>query len=397
MTLLERLRASIPEGRALELVKAMVAIPSYNPPGNEMSMAKFVNDVMHKAGCQSALQQTESGRFNVIARLPGNGLGGTIIFNTHMDVVPAGEGWVTDPLAVSMREERIYGRGVMDAKGSLASMMAAIEALARSGHKFEHDIVLAAVADEEGASIGAHSLPDFIDAKFAVVGESTNGDIALSHRGSLRPVLVAEGITAHSARPELGVNAINLMARVLTALETYAKEVVAKRVHPYSGQSTLTVTVIQGGLKESMVPDRCEAVIDRRLIPGENKQSALDEMMAVIDQVPGAKGHVRIDRFIPTTGDASEIDSRHSVVSLLAQAIHHVYGREPEYTGLTCNCDMSYFMGQGIPTAIYGPGDFAAAHMANEWIELSELEKATWVYAAIVLQSEGKLEITEGD
>ncbi|MFX3617378.1 MAG: M20 family metallopeptidase [Sporolactobacillus sp.] len=394
---MDKIMNGFKKGRALELLKDMVRIPSYNPPGNERLLAEYIRTIMTESGCETIIQETEGGRPNVIARLRGNGHRGTILFNTHMDVVPAGKGWKTDPLKLTIKDNKAFGRGVMDAKGPLASMMAAFEALAKSGEKLDHDIVLVAVSDEEGASIGAHHLPPSLTGEFAIVGESTNGNLALSHRGSLRPVLVAEGVTAHSARPELGVNAINIMARVLTALEDYAKNIVEKRIHPYSGQATLTTTVIQGGLKESMVPDRCEAVIDRRLIPGESKEAAMEEMMGVIDQIPEVKGKVHIERFLPTTGDASEISADHPAVSIVKQAITRVYGKEPKYSGLTCNCDMSHFMDSGIPTIIYGPGDFIAAHIANEWIDLSELEKATWTYASIILQAENKLEKTEGN
>ncbi|WP_036640959.1 peptidase dimerization domain-containing protein, partial [Paenibacillus durus] len=129
-------------------------------------------------------------------------------------------------------------------------------------------------------------LPDELHGDLAVIGEATDGSLAIAHRGSIRPVLVAEGVSAHSSTPHLGVNAVSLMARTLVALEDFAEQELTKRIHPLTGQSTLSVTVINGGIKESMIPDRCEALIDRRLIPGEAEDAALREIEQIIAGLP---------------------------------------------------------------------------------------------------------------
>lgn len=388
--ILKNIQAAANPERAKEILADLIRIPSYNPSGNEAQIASYVADVMEAAGCEVEVKEVVPGRPNVIARLKGEGAGKTIILNTHLDVVPAGEGWNTDPLKMEIKDGRAYGRGVMDAKGPLASMMAAMEAIALSDIKLKGDVVLAAVADEEGASLGAKELITYLSGDYAIVGESTNGNLALAHRGSLRPVLVAEGVAAHSSTPNLGINAVSLITKAIVALEEYA-QTLSERKHPLTGQSTLSVTVIRGGIKESMIPDRCEAVIDRRLVPGEDEETAIREMEEVIRSVPGLEGRVRLEHFIPTSGGASEIDSAHPIVELAAEAIEHIYGKKPDYTGLTCNCDMSSFMRAGIPTAVYGPGDFSIAHTANEWVLLSELEKATMVYAGIAIKAAEEL------
>ncbi|MDB5053364.1 MAG: acetylornithine deacetylase or succinyl-diaminopimelate desuccinylase [Bacilli bacterium] len=383
---LQTLQAAIRPKRAIELLGDLIHFPSINPPGAEEQIADYVAQVMSAAGCEVELQEVAPGRPNVIARLRGTGGGRTLILNTHMDVVPAGDGWSSDPFQIRHEGERVYGRGVMDAKGSLAAMMAAIEAISASSLELAGDVVLVAVVDEELASLGARQLPEGIQGDLAVIGEATNGNLAIAHRGSLRPVLVAEGVSAHSSTPDLGINAVSLMARTLVALEAYAKQSLAQRLHPLTGPSTLSVTVIQGGIKESMIPAWCEAIIDRRLIPGEEEADALSEIEQVIASVSGLEGRVRIDRMIPTTGGASVISPDHPMVGLAARAIEQVYGRKPELVGLTANCDMSHFVNRGIPAMIYGPGDFSLAHKVDEWVSLTELENATWVYASIALE-----------
>src|SRR5690606_27334330 len=122
--------------------------------------------------------------------------------------------------------------------------------------------------------------------------------------------------------------------------------------------------------------------------PGEDEQKALQEIEQVIQKAALDK-YVRIDRLIPTTGGASEISAEHPMVKLASASIEKVYGQKPELIGLTANCDMSHFMKREIPTVIYGPGDFSQAHKVDEWVSLSELEKAAWVYATMVLNVAG--------
>src|SRR5699024_9115161 len=209
--------------------------------------------------CDVEFQEVDSERYNVFARLKGKGGGKSLILNTHMDVVPPGDGWSSDPFKLSRKDDNLYGRGVMDAKGPLAAMMAAIEAIADSNLEIRGDIVLIVVVDEEVASLGARNLPRDLQGDFAIIGEATNGNLAIAHRGSLRPVLVSEGISAHSSTPNLGRNAINIMCKALIRLEEYSNQYLQKE-HYLAGSPTLSATIIQGGNKESMVPDRCEAI-----------------------------------------------------------------------------------------------------------------------------------------
>jgi len=375
----------IDPGRIIELLSDMVEIPSFNSPENEIKMAKYIGDTMTKAGCDVEFQEVDSERYNVFARLKGKGGGKSLILNTHMDVVPPGDGWSSDPFKLSRKDDNLYGRGVMDAKGPLAAMMAAIEAIADSNLEIRGDIVLIVVVDEEVASLGARNLPRDLQGDFAIIGEATNGNLAIAHRGSLRPVLVSEGISAHSSTPNLGRNAINIMCKALIRLEEYSNQYLQKE-HYLAGSPTLSATIIQGGNKESMVPDRCEAIIDRRLIPGEKKDEVLKEIENVITNSFDEANYVAIDRVIPTTGGPSEIMPDSPIVKITRSIIQKVYNKKPELVGLTANCDMSHFIKRGIPSVIYGPGDFKFAHKADEHVSITELMNSTLVYALSALK-----------
>lgn len=383
----QQLEGAISVERVLEVLTRLVSFQSVNPGGNEKEAARYIADFMEAAGCEVTLQEVEPGRPNVLAVLKGTGEAKAVILNTHIDVVPAGDGWSGDPFQLRVEDGRAIGRGVMDAKGPLAAMMVAIEAIAGTGAALPGDVILAAVVDEEAASKGAKALSYELDAALAVIGEATNGTLAIAHRGSIRPVLAAKGVSAHSSTPHLGRNAVSLMAKAVVELDAFAERELADRKHPLTGQSSLAVTIMNGGIKESMIPDYCEALIDRRLIPGESEERAIQEIMNVLELKDELRGQVHIARMVPTTGAASETDAEHPVVKLCRDAISSVYGQETKITGLTANCDMTHFAARGIPSVIYGPGDFSVAHKIDEWVTLDELEKATRVYAAIAVEA----------
>lgn len=387
-----KLESEIKIERVLQVLERLVAFQSVNPGGKEREAAHYIANFMRAAGCEVSLQEVEPGRPNVIAVLKGSGRGKSIIFNTHIDVVPAGEGWSSDPFTMQVDDGRVIGRGVMDAKGPLAAMMVAIEAIASAAIALPGDIILAAVVDEEAASLGAKGLPQELTASFAVIGEATNRTLAIAHRGSIRPIVAVKGISAHSSTPQLGKNAVSLMAKAVVALDRFAEEQLVHRTHPLTGQSSLAVTIIKGGIKESMIPDYCEALIDRRLIPGESEQAALEEMMNVLESDPQLAGQVYIERMIPTTGTASETNEQHELVQLGKRVLADVYGQETVITGLTANCDMTHFVAKGIPAVIYGPGDFSIAHKVDEWVTIDELEKAAYVYAYFALEAASQVE-----
>lgn len=382
----DKLAENIRIERVLEVLEKLVSYTSVNPGGMEQEAAQYIADFMTAIGCEVTMQEIEPRRPNIIARLKGTGSGKAVILNTHIDVVPAGEGWSSDPFTMLITDQHVVGRGVMDAKGPLAAMMVAMEAIAQSELSLPGDIVLVAVVDEEAASLGAKSLPEELTASFAVIGEATNRSLSIAHRGSIRPVLAVKGVAAHSSTPHLGKNAVSLMARAVVALDKFAAEKLVHRVHPLTGQSSLAVTIMKGGIKESMIPDYCEVLIDRRLIPGESEQAAIEELMEVMENDPLLADQVYIDRMIPTTGAASETNEQHEIVQLSKRVLDEVYQQQTEITGLTANCDMTHFVAKGIPSVIYGPGDFSIAHKVNEWVTLDELEKAVYVYSHIAIE-----------
>jgi succinyl-diaminopimelate desuccinylase len=296
--------------------------------------------------------------------------------------VPHGDGWEHDPFGAEVAGGSLYGLGSVDAKGPLAAFVSAIEALVSARARLRGDLILAAVVDEEASSSGARALVRSLRADCALVGEPTGMRVATAHRGSFRPVVVVRGRTSHSSRPEQGVNAAFQALPVLEALRAYAGAVAG--AHPLCGTPTATVTMLTAGIKDNVIPDRCEITIDRRLIPGETDASAEAEIEALLAEAklrnPGLQAG--IERHLATTGPPSELDRAHPLVAAARRAADLV-GESGELIGLSGACDMTHFIGAGIPALVMGPGDGSLAHQPDEHMDLGQLHRGAIAYALV--------------
>jgi acetylornithine deacetylase/succinyl-diaminopimelate desuccinylase-like protein len=264
-------------------------------------------------------------------------------------------------------------------------MLAALEALAAGRAGLAGEVVLAAVVDEEMGSLGARAVVAGLRADYAVIGEPTRLRVGIAHRGSLRPRLVVHGRSAHSSTPRLGLNAIYQARRVLEALEGYCDGVDAVR-HPLIGSASAAVTLIRGGHKESAVPDRCEIVLDRRMVPGERPEGVIADLEALLGRLRAEHPDLRvaIEGYLPTSGPPSETPRDARLVGLAVDAVREATGAAPEVYGAGFGCDMTHFRALGAEAVILGPGDIDRAHTADEWIGIDELEAGARAYEALL-------------
>lgn len=347
----------------------------------EAAVAEYVASFLQRLGVEVTLQEVFPGRANVIGRLRGAGGGGqTLAFNTHMDTVPEGTGWTHDPFGGEVVGKLLYGRGSADAKGPLAGFLAAVEAMVASGVRLRGDLLVTAVVDEETGSAGARKLVPSIAADLVVVGEPTSMQVGIAHRGSLRPVVVVTGRTAHSSRPEQGVNAIYQSIPVLEAFRAYADRI-RDRAHPLCGSPSAAVTMMSAGVAENVIPGRCEITLDRRMIPGERESDVVSEIEELISEHRG----VAVERYLATTGSASELVAGHPLVDLALASASTATGRPSAVIGLSGACDMTHFRARGIPCVVLGPGDSGQAHQPDEHISVRELNEGALAYVLIAL------------
>jgi acetylornithine deacetylase/succinyl-diaminopimelate desuccinylase family protein len=359
----------------------LVAIDTQNPPGHEAGAARYLRDLLTTEGFEVALQEYKPGRVNVVARLD-NGGGPIFAFNTHMDVVPAGEGWSSAPLQLKEKDGRLYGRGACDCKGPLAAMLEALRMLKAEQAAWSGTLLGVFVADEEIASEGAKfyaATRPKIDS--AVIGEPTSNATFTAHKGSLRPVVRVYGVTAHSGTPHLGENAIYRAGELLSLIAEHHDKVVRHRSHPLVGNASVTVTRINGGHADNVLPGSCDLLVDRRMVPGEAEEAVkreLGDLLLVARERFGLRAEI-VD-YKATTGGATDtpLDSPIAQASLAASQSHGV--AKPGPFGFQGGCDLVHFAGIGAQGTVIGPGDLAVAHKPDEFVPLDEFITASLIY-----------------
>ncbi|RPE01190.1 M20 family peptidase [Candidatus Pantoea deserta] len=374
-------------GRMKRDLATLVAINTENPPGQERQAAECVAGWLRAAGFDLSFSEYAPGRTNVIAVLQ-NGAGPCFAFNTHLDTVPAGDGWSSDPFILTEREGRLYGRGACDAKGPLIAMVEALRLLAQQPQRWSGTLMGVFTADEEVASEGAKfyvsDAPPAID--FAVIGEPTSNATFSAHKGSLRPRVRVKGVTAHSGTPELGVNAIYQSAKLLGLIEASHHEQVRCRCHALVGNASLTVTRIHGGHADNVVPDSCELLLDRRMVPGEDESAVKAELQQLLDHARDASGvDAEIVAWQPTTGGATETDSSEAIVRHSLAACRRHGQAEPGPFGFQGGCDLVHFRALGAKGVVIGPGSLAVAHKPDEFVPVDEFIAAAAIYLDIAL------------
>ena len=275
-----------------------------------------------------------------------------------------------------------------DAKGPLVAMVEALRLLAANRQQWSGTLMGVFTADEEVASEGAkfyvRDNPPAID--FAVIGEPTSNATFSAHKGSLRPRVRVKGVTAHSGTPELGVNAIYQSARLLGLIEEAHHQQVRCRCHDLVGNASLTVTRIHGGHADNVVPDSCELLLDRRMVPGEDEEVVKAELQQLLDHAYAHAGvEAEIIAWQPTTGGATQTDSREAIVEQSLAACRRHGQSEPGPFGFQGGCDLVHFRSLGAKGVVIGPGSLAVAHKPDEFVPVDEFIAAAYLYLDIAL------------
>ncbi len=365
------------------LVRDLVALPSVNPMGRALQspdlyedrVTAYLEDFFKSLGVAYERQTVAARRDNIVARLDLPGARRTFVFEAHQDTVPT-DNMTVDPFGAKVENGRLYGRGACDIKGGMASMLAAFARLARAKPAAACNVVMACTVDEEHTFLGVQELVKRgLKADMAVVAEPTSLRIVNAHKGVCRWHVTTEGRSCHSSTPELGVNAIYRMGRLLTAIEEYAEQLRASRSDPLLGPPTLSVGRVEGGTSVNTVPDRCRIEVDRRLIPGEDPEKVVAEFRLGVERERGLPfpwqcGPLWIN--CPALGP----ERSGELTAKLGACIDAVMGSH-QVIAVPYGTDASTLAGGGIPSVVFGPGDIAKAHTADEWVPLDEVEQAS--------------------
>jgi acetylornithine deacetylase len=355
-----------------ELVRINSVNPSLSPDGvGEAAIGRYTADAMRQLGLEVASHEPRPGRVSVVGRLKGTGGGRTLMLNAHYDTVAVDE--MTDPFGATIAQGRLYGRGAYDMKGSLAACFGAVKALRESGARLRGDVVIAAVADEEHASLGTSDIIERYRVDGAVVTEPTSLAVCLAHKGFAWISVTVEGRAAHGSQFALGVDANVRLGPVLVRLGQLASELTARSPHPLVGAPSLHVAMIEGGTGMSTYAASATAHIERRMVPGET----VDHVVAEIRQRVGDLGATI------TAGLAREpfeVEPDRPIVRAVVDATAEVVGTPPRLVGENPWMDSALLAAAGVETVVFGPHG-AGAHAKEEWVDLQSVYQTARILA----------------
>lgn len=373
------------ESEVLDILVGLIGIKSQNPINNEEEVALYVQKVLQDNGINAELSYAVPGRPSVYARLKGSKPGKTMLYNGHLDTVPAGEGWDVGPFSGAIKDGKVYGRGSSDMKSGVAAMMHSAIVLNRMGNPFAGELILFFNCDEEIANAGMKKfLTEDVTADFAVIGEPTDIDICIGHKGVGRYLLTTMGTEGHTSYVKNPDNSIYKMAKLVTALEELSFKVKEKE-DPFMGPGSLTVSVISGGKAANIVPGLCQIHIDRRVLPGETYEYVIGQIKECADKVAQQYNFdykLESYNFMPAT----VIDENHELVRSLNKSIANATGKERKLKLFEATCEAPFFsIDKGIPTVIFGPGSLSKAHVINEYVETAEVIDAARTYIDLAM------------
>jgi acetylornithine deacetylase len=370
----------------LSLLRELVSIDSVNPslvPGatGEHAIAAAIAEHLRRMHLDVRIQDVAPGRPNVVGVLQGREPGPSLMLCGHIDTV--GVEGMRDPFTPVERDGRLYARGAQDMKGGVAAMIDAVRVAADRGFK-AGQVIVAAVVDEEYASIGADALVSEWTADMAVVTEPTDLQIAVGHKGFAWLKIVTHGRAAHGSRPREGRDAIVRMGRVLSRLEALDRSLQARPPHPIMGTGSLHASFINGGRELSSYPDRCELTIERRTITGETRDRIEGEIREILTALQQDDEEFAAEVSLEFSRPPYELAPAHPLASALAAAAS--LGNTPP-VGMTFWTDAAVLGAAGIPTVLFGPGG-AGLHSVEEYVTVSDVIACRDALASLALDLE---------
>lgn len=374
---------SIDQSFLRDVLTNLVRINSINPilvagaPG-ETEIAAYVKGVMQELGLEVQVHEPQAGRPSVVGRLAADGSGRSLMLNAHYDTVGVDE--MTEPFSARVQDGKLYGRGAFDMKGSLAAQLAAAKALIDNGVSLKGDLLIAAVADEEYASIGTTDLLNYYDPYGAIVTEPTGLQLCLAHKGFVWLAVQTLGRAAHGSRFDLGIDANMRMGRFLSRLDGLEKDLRQREPHPLVGPPSLHAATLSGGTELSMYAAQCTLGLERRTIPGESEGMVVAELQQIIDHLSAVDDTFEAKVELLLAREPFEIAPEADIVLAVADAGEDVLGKTLPQIGDTPWMDSALLAAAGVETVVIGPHG-AGAHAAEEWVSLQSVHDLAQILA----------------
>lgn len=369
----------------LELTSKLIGIDSVNPGlvsggAGEAGIAAYLADRLDAAGfaCRVIPAPSDPSRVSLIAVRVGTRPGRTVVLNGHLDTV--GVEGMADPFTARVTSGRLYGRGASDMKGGVAGLVVAAERLAAAD--VPGVIVVALVADEEDASVGAEAVLQDLTGRdlsmdLCLIAEPTWLDLAAAHRGFAVVDVGLMGTAAHSSQPAEGVDTIAPLGELLVAITAADRALGRSQEHPLLGHGSMMATVVAAGTAPFTVASRADVVVERRTLPGESTATVLEEVREIVDHVaartPGLEASARLSIAraawqVDDSGTAAQFSG------LLTAALVTSGSREPKRVGAPYWMESALWQAAGVPTVVCGPAG-GGLHAVDEWVDLDQLQR----------------------
>ena len=357
----------------------LVRIDSTNPAlgadgrgAGEAELAAYIAERMRNIGLEVDHWEPAPGRPNVVGVLPGDGDGRSLMWNAHTDTV--GVEGMDAPFIPVRQNGRLYGRGAQDMKGSLVAQLLAARALRESDTSLSGDVLVAAVADEEHKSIGTEALVDRYDADGAVVTEPTDLELVRAHKGFVWIDIRTQGRAAHGSRPAEGIDANMHMCRVLSTLEALNRSLSSDEAHTLVGPPSLHAGRLRGGDAPSVYAAECHLRLERRTVPGESAEDALEEVRAVLHELSEADDAFEAEAEVAFSRGTLETPADAAVASATRAGLSRTLdpNTPPSDTGASFWTDAALLSAAGTETVVLGPKG-AGLHTTEEWVDLASV------------------------
>lgn len=368
----------------------LIALPSVNPVGRtyeesvpvERSVVEYLEELFAPYSLEVERQPCGESHENLLVCLPGTTDQPGTLLESHMDTVPCDE-WADRAFVPRVDDGRVFGLGGCDAKGSLVAMALALLDLLETGQVPPQPVYLLAAGDEEYAQTGIKEFGRVFDRPLGrgIFGEPTENRPVVQHKGTVRWDITVAGRSAHTARPELGRNAILDMMAVIETLSRHEDDLQARHTNPLMTGPTLTVTTIQGGRTRNAVPDECTIAVDLRVLPGMDPAEARQEVIQVVSRVDAEVAHRDVQIMTPPLSTPPD----HPFVRGVLDICRARRGQPVGAMGVPYGTDAAWMPG-GAPAIVLGPGNVAAAHAPDEYIEVAQCAECAELYRDLVMR-----------
>jgi len=371
-----------------DLIEINSANPDYSSSAaGEKEIGAHICNYLESKSIECELQEVLPGRPNVLGVVKANSKGrdnkgkNKILLCSHLDTVYL-EGM---DFSATEDEKYIYGPGSCDTKSSIAAMLEALTEYSRF-RKRTADIFFLGAASEESRHLGIRKfVSHFMDitgtVDLCIIGEPTSLDPGIAHKGSLKFTIKTEGKSAHGSTPELGVNAINIMSKIICSINEKLVPSYSESFDSMLGNPTLNIGVINGGTAFNIVPDFCQIELDRRVLPSESIDNVLESFKSIISETTGSNNNLfagieKVNDYIPFL----KTDTSNPLAAMFIDSCRKI-NKKSTAKGLPYATDGGFTYDAGIQTIIFGPGDIGNCHKLGEFVSRDELKKAVEVLA----------------